>query len=311
MAWDQGFMEATKARIDAGQQPSEADLARYLEAIGEASAAASHHAEATSRHEWTDQQAHDVYTRLNRDPASVSDADADAFTRWAQEQGRLATLADVPPVPGPDASLEERHAYIDAATRAGQAPDEATVTAYLAQVDQATAEASAELERRYPPGFFDDGRPKLPTEDELRGELHDLYQRQQRDPASVGPDEWATLQARLGLLVDQAATDARGRELPWVLPAEAGSDPGAAPRPSRPSPRRRPGTRGSRPKPSRPSPSSTSSSRRPRPSETTRHERRLPHHHPMAAARAHRGVPDRHHPHPARAPGRIDQHRHR
>jgi hypothetical protein len=190
---------AIKRRIDAGQQPTDEDLARYLQAIGEASAAASH------------------------------TADADAFTRWAAEQGRLATLAGVQPVPGPEASLEERRAYIDAATRAGQAPDEATVTAYLAQVDQANAEATAELERRYPPGFFDDGRPKTPTEEELRGELHDPYQRQLQDPASVAPDEWATLQARLGLLVDQAATDARSREFPWGLPADAGNDPGASP----------------------------------------------------------------------------------
>jgi hypothetical protein len=225
MGWDQQFMEATKARIDAGQDPGEDDLARYLEAIGEAAAAASYDAEAASRHEWTDRQAHDVYTRLNREPASVTDAEADAFTRWATEQGRLATVGGVPPVPGPDASITERHAYIDAATRAGQTPDEATVTAYLAQVDQASAEASAELEARYPPGFFDDGRPKLPTEDELR----ELYARQQRDPASVQPDEWANLQARLSLLVDQAATDARSRELPWVLAAEAGNDPGATP----------------------------------------------------------------------------------
>jgi hypothetical protein len=56
MAWDQQFMEATKARIEAGQDPGADDLARYLEAIGEASAAASYDAEATSRHEWTDRQ---------------------------------------------------------------------------------------------------------------------------------------------------------------------------------------------------------------------------------------------------------------
>jgi hypothetical protein len=229
MAWDQGFMEATKARIEAGQDPGEDELARYLAAIGEASAAASYDAEATSRHEWTDRQAHDVYTRLNRDPASVTAAETDAFARWATEQGRLATVGGVPPVPGTDASITERHAYIDAATRAGQTPDETTVTAYMAQVDQASAEASAELETRYPPGFFDDGRPKTPTEDELRGELHELYARQQRDPASVKPDEWANLQARLSLLVDQAATDARSRQLPWALPAEAGNDPGATP----------------------------------------------------------------------------------
>jgi hypothetical protein len=229
MAWDQQFMEATKARIEAGQDLGEDDLARYLEAIGEASAAASYDAEATSRHEWTDRQAHDVYTRLNRDPGSVTAAEADAFTRWAQEQGRLATVGGVPPVPGPDASITERHAYIDATTRGGQTPDEATVTAYLAQVDQASADATAEMEARFPAGFFDDGRPKTPTEDELRGELHELYARQQRDPASVKPDEWANLQARLSLLVDQAATDARSRQLPWVLAAEAGNDPGAAP----------------------------------------------------------------------------------
>jgi hypothetical protein len=33
----------------------------------------------------------------------------------------------------------------------------------------------------------------------------------------------------LGLLVDQAATDERRRQLPWVLPADAGNDPGATP----------------------------------------------------------------------------------
>jgi hypothetical protein len=122
-----------------------------------------------------------------------------------------------------------RHAYIDAATRAGETPDEATVTAYLAQVAQANADASAELERRYPPGFFDDGRPKTPTEDELRGELHELYARQQRDPAIVRPDEWANVQARLSLLAGQVATEERSRQLSWVLPAEAGNDPGVAP----------------------------------------------------------------------------------
>jgi hypothetical protein len=228
MTWDQGFASDMQARIDAGQDVEHADLERFWQMVDEATTDANRTAEAASRHEWTDRQAHEVYTRLNQDPASVSDADAEAFTRWAQEQGRLSTLEGIPPVPGPTASMQERHAYIDAATRAGYTPDDATMAAYLAQVDQASAEASAELEARFPAGFFDDGRPKTPTEDELRGELHELYARQQRDPASVRPDEWAKVQARLGLLVDQATTDARSRELPWVLPAEAGNDPGVS-----------------------------------------------------------------------------------
>jgi hypothetical protein len=229
MAWDQGFATDVQARIDAGQDVPADQLERFWQMVTEAATDASRTAEAIPRHEWTDRQAHDVYTRLNRDPASVTAEEADAFTRWAQEQGRLATLGGVPAVPGPDASIEERHAYIDAATRAGQTPDEATVTAYLAQVNQASTDAAAELEARFPPGFFDDGRPKLPTEDELRGELHDLYRRQQTDPGSVKPDEWANAQARLSLLAGQAVAEERSRQLPWVLdqPTDAGVDPDA------------------------------------------------------------------------------------
>jgi hypothetical protein len=118
-----------------------------------------------------------------------------------------------------------------AGARADQEPDPATVAAFLGQVDEARAAAVADLESRFPPGFFHDGRPTPPeSEQAMREELHSLYTRQQTDPGSVDPAEWHRINARVGLMVDQHTRDQRARQLPWVLdtPRDPGVEPGGA-----------------------------------------------------------------------------------
>lgn len=230
-AWDESFALDIQRRIARGDvDPADADRfqSMVLTAIDEANGQRTPEPE---RHPWTDQQAHDVYVRINRDPGSVTAQEADAFAAWAAEQSQ-PTLArgEVPPVPGPDASIEERNAYLKACGHAGVEPDPATLAAFHEQVGQALKDHTAELESRFPAGFFDDGRPRPPENAEaMREELHALYARQQEDPASVTDADWARINGQLAAMVDQHNTDQRRRQLPWVLPADAASDPGVEP----------------------------------------------------------------------------------
>jgi hypothetical protein len=133
-------------------------------------------------------------------------------------------------VPGAEASIEERHAYLNAAHLNGQEPDLATVAAFNEQVGQALQDHTAALEARFLPGFFADGRPQAPESTEaMREELHALYTCQQQDPASVTEADWHATWKRLGAMVDQHNTDQRRRQLPWVLdtPGDPGVEPGA------------------------------------------------------------------------------------
>jgi hypothetical protein len=182
------------------------------------------------QHPWTDQQAHEVYSRIHRDPSSVSDEDAQGFYAWVEDQGRqlAADRGQVSAVPGLDASIQERHAYLLACQRADQPSDPATVAAFSDQVQQVTAEATRELQDRYPPGLFE-RPPEAPDQDAMRQELWSLVERQQRDPASVSSGDWQQAIGRLNLLAAQTSDQARRDQLPWVLPADNPGDPGVEP----------------------------------------------------------------------------------
>jgi hypothetical protein len=230
--WDDGFAASVKGRIDAGQEVSPEDLSRFVAMVDEAAAGAQRPTPRAAGPDWTDAQAHDVYTRINRDPASVTDGESQQFAAWAAQRtsGPALERGQVPPVPGPDASIEERHAYINAAHRSNVEPDPATVAAFNEQVGQALKDHTAALEARFPPGFFDDGRPKPPSSEQaMREELHALYARQQQDPASVTAADWAAITGRLDAAVAEYAADYRQRKLPWVLdtPGDPGVEPGA------------------------------------------------------------------------------------
>jgi hypothetical protein len=109
-----------------------------------------------------------------------------------------------------------------------RAPDPETAAAFAVQVQQITAEATREPQDRYPPGLFE-RPPTAPTEDEMRAELWQLVERQQRDPASVDSGEWQQAIGRLNLLAAQTSEQARRDQLPWVLPADHARDPGIEP----------------------------------------------------------------------------------
>jgi hypothetical protein len=93
------------------------------------------------------------------------------------------------------------------------------VAAFSEQVQQVTAEATRELQDRYPPGLFE-RPPEAPDQDAMRQELWSLVERQQRDPDSVSSGDWQQAIGRLNLLAAQTSDQARRDQLPWVLPAD-------------------------------------------------------------------------------------------
>ena len=74
-----------KARIDAGQEVDPADADRF-EAMVTTAVNDLHRSRAPQpvAHPWSDAEAHDVYTRINRDPASVTDQ----FAAWTAQRTR-------------------------------------------------------------------------------------------------------------------------------------------------------------------------------------------------------------------------------
>jgi hypothetical protein len=228
VAWDDSFANRVKTAIDAGQAVDAEELTRFLAMVDEA--VEGQRPQPGPQHPLSDQQAHDVYTRIHRDPTGVSDDDAQGFYAWVEDQGRqlAASRGHVPAVPSPDASIQERHAYILACQWADQPPDPATVAALSEQVQQVTAEATRELQDRYPPGLFE-RPPTAPSEDDMRAELWDLVERQQQDLASVSSGEWQEAIGRFNLLAAQTSDQARRDQLPWVLPADNPGDPGVEP----------------------------------------------------------------------------------
>ena len=235
-AWDETFALDMQRRISQHKPVSDEEAAQFHAMVTAAIDAANTERAGAGRdqHPWTDQQAHDVYARINQDPESVTAQDADDFAAWAAEQGQ-PTLArgEVPPVPGPQASIEDRNAYIKACGQAGVQADPAVVAAFHEQVSTALRDHTADLESRYPAGFFHDGRPQAPeSTDAMREELHTLYARQQADPGSVTDADLHAALGRLDTLAGQHATEERRRQLPWVLPADQthdgrGIEPGA------------------------------------------------------------------------------------
>ena len=108
------------------------------------------------------------------------------------------------------------------------APDPEVAAAFAVQVQQITAEATKELQDRYPPRLFE-RPPTAPTEDDMRAELWQLVERQQRDPSSVDSADWQQAIGRLNLLAAQTSEEHRRDQLPWVLPADQPRDPGVEP----------------------------------------------------------------------------------
>jgi hypothetical protein len=228
VAWDDSFASNVKARIDAGQEVDGDELSRFLGMVDDAVMAQPRPPAPGTQHPWTDQQAHDVYSRIHRDPSSVTDDDADGFYQWVAAQGQQlhAQRGQVlPPVPAADASAEERHAYLIACQRADVPPDPEVAAAFAEQVQQITAEATRELQDRYPPGLFEPP-PKAPSEDAMRQELWQLVERQQQDPNSVDSGDWQQAIGRLNLLAAQTNKAARRDQLPWVLASDNPGDPG-------------------------------------------------------------------------------------
>jgi hypothetical protein len=229
VAWDDTFANRVRDQIERHQEVDGDDLTRFLAMVDEA-VTDQQRPRAEPSHPWSDQQAHDVYTRIHHSPDSVTAEEAQEFWSWAQTQQRQAAgeRGHIPPVPAADASVQERHAYILACQRANQAPDPATVAAFAEQVNATLTDATRELESRYPPGLFE-RPPTAPDEDAMRQELWGLVEQQRQDPNSVSTADWHAAYGRLGALTDQHAADTRGRQLPWVLPADQARDPGVEP----------------------------------------------------------------------------------